>query len=231
MASRKRRITIDGRTIHTDSDSSIADALRDAGVENPPSRVITDGEIITPDQYNRPAPLHDMLTIQTDLVKGATLRDRLLDRELELITHFLSDFPTRKRAIELHDPYLVIRAFPLPDSYQTDSIDSVDLLMVVSSYYDLPPAGIHIPSNTPNRDQIVKHLGGHVSTGNPQLLLKQLPESSRKYVEQLPAAGWDWICLHTSNWTWKFNPFNLLEGDCLFKIVEYVFLSLSGKHR
>ncbi|MGH8651189.1 MAG: hypothetical protein ACREUI_00435 [Burkholderiales bacterium] len=227
MARRKRTIVdVDGNVIVTDSDTTIRTALEQAGIANDVVSVVSGGEIITAEDFDRPAPAHGMLTNQTDIEKGgATLRERLLNREFDLIARFLSTFTGRKRSLELDDTYLLIRAFPLPDSYATDY---VDLLFVISGYYDLPPGGLHIPSKTPNREQIVKHLGGHVQV-NSSHVLNHTPASYRKTVDQLAQLGWDWICLHHKNWSWKFNPESLLSGDCLFKFVENVFIALSGK--
>lgn len=169
-----------------------------------------------------------MLINQTDLSKGATLRDQLLNIEYELISRFLADFHGKPRSIELKHNYLLISAFPLPDSYATDH---VDLLFIITAYYDLPPAGIHIPRNTPNRDQIIAHLGGHVTSGTPSYVLEHTPAIYREEVKKLADLGWDWICYHYKNWTWKLNSQKLLAGDCLFKYVENIFAALSGNHR
>jgi hypothetical protein len=94
-----RRIKIDGGNVtDIDFDTSISDALREAGLGDR-AHVIAGGEIIRPSDFNRPLPAHDMLTIQTPLEKGASLRDRLLDQELVLIvTRFLYKFDDRERS-------------------------------------------------------------------------------------------------------------------------------------
>jgi len=229
MARRKRTISVDGNNhISVDEETSIRQALTMAGFETetmPPS-ITSGGEIITASDYDRPVPAPTMITNQTDMVKGAPLRNRLLDYEFELISHFVSEFPGKPRSIELDDNYLLIRSFPLPDSH---IVDSVDLLFSISAYYAAPPPGLHIPKNTPNRDQIAKHLGGHVFTGTPSVLLNRIPQAYRKHVEQLK--DWDWICFHMKDWVWTFNPLNPLASDCLYKFVEAVLVALSGKHR
>jgi hypothetical protein len=81
----KRRITkIDGGSILADTGSSIRDALDLAGISNVP-QVVSGGEIITQSDFNRTAPAHDMLINLIPIEKGASLRERLLDRECELI--------------------------------------------------------------------------------------------------------------------------------------------------
>lgn len=147
------------------------------------------------------------------------MRERLLGKELELIERrFLRQFPDR-RFMEVDDNILVFRGFPLPDDYTPDR---VDLLIVTLGYPDVPPAGVHIPSNTPNRGQIADRLGGHV--------YNSVPSSLREHVEELDGR-WTWICYHYSDWVWRLNPNNLLSGDCLYKYIENVFAALSGGHR
>jgi hypothetical protein len=226
----RRRIRIDGGgETHIDTDTSIRDALREAGITNMPPSVITGGEIITSDDYNRPLPANDMLTNQTDLEKGATLRDRLLDQELVLIaTRFLGEFPGRERSLELDDNRLLIRAYPLPDDY---SPDYIDLLFVIGGYPELPPAGVHIPAKSPNRQQIVDRLDGHVQA-NSTIVLNHTPERYRKYVEELAKQGWEWFCFHYQRkWQPPVSPTNLLSGDCLYKFVEATFAALSSGYR
>jgi hypothetical protein len=221
MARRKSAI-IDGKIILDDTGGTIRDVLGRAGKGNPPS-VVSGGEIIPATDFNRPAPAHDMLTNLTPLEKGAALRDRLLDQEFELIaSRFLCEFPGRERSLELDDNTLLIRAFPLPDDYNPDHID---LLLVISGYPEVPPAGIHIPSQSPLRQQIDKHLGGHVHGRG------SLPESDLGYVEGLTNYGRDWLCYSYHNRSWKLNPNTLLAGDCLYKFIENVFAALSGGHR
>src|SRR5918998_1271736 len=90
-------------------------------------------------------PACDMLLNVTRIVKGATLRDRLLDQELELIaTRFLGEFPGRERSLELDDNSLLISAFPLSNAYNPDY---AEFLFIISGYPEVPPAGIHIPSD------------------------------------------------------------------------------------
>jgi hypothetical protein len=220
----KRRIKIDGGN-DTDIDfgTSISEALREAGITNMPPCVIAGGEIITARDFNRPLPAYDMLTNQTALEKGATLRDRLLDQELVLIaTRFLGEFPGRERSLELDDNTLLIKAFPLPDDY---SPDYIDLLFVISAYPELPPAGVHIPSQSPLRQQIAKHLDGHVHGKS------LIPSSDLDYIKGLTNYGVTWICYGYHNRSWKLNPNNLLAGDCLYKYVEATFAALSGGYR
>jgi hypothetical protein len=226
---KRRIIKIDGESTLADTASSIRNALNEAGITNMPTSVVTGGEIIMASDFNRPAPPHDMLLNQKPIVKGATLRDRLLDQEVELIALFLWQFDGRERSLELDDNTLLIRAFPLPDDY---SPDHIDLLFVICGYPEVPPAGVHIPAKSPNRQQIRDHLGGHVQA-NSTLVLDNTPASYRKYVEELAKQGWDWICYHYKDWSWQhpMNPNNLLAGDCLYKFIENVFAALSGGHR
>ena len=219
-----RRIRIDGSgETHIDTGTSIHDALREAGITNMPDSLVTGGEIIRAADFNRPVPACDMLLNVTRIVKGATLRDRLLDQELELIaTRFLGEFPGRDRSLELDDNTLLIGAFPLPDDY---SPDYAEFLFIISGYPEVPPAGIHIPSDSPLRQQIAKHLGGHVYGRG------LIPESDLKYIEKFTKYGSEWTCFHYESYSWKLNPNNLLAGDCLYKFIENVFAALSGGHR
>lgn len=229
MARRKRHVTIDGNSHIIEPEASIADALRMAGFESMPPSITSGGELITVTDYSRPVPSHDMTTNQTDMVKGGgTLRERLLDSEFDLITRFLSEFPGRKRSVEMDDNHLLIRNFPLPDSY---TLDHVDLLFLISAYYAAPPAGIHIPHNSPNREQIAKHLGGHLMSTTPSFVLDHTPERNREQVKKLADLGWDWVCFHFKGWEWRLNPQNLLAGDCLYKLIENVFVALAGRHK
>src|SRR5205823_4639631 len=107
-----------------------------------------------------------------------------------------------------------IGAFPLSDDYNPDHID---LLFIISGYPDVPPAGIHIPSQSPLRQQIAEHLGGHVHGRGV------FPESDLKYVVKFNKHGCDWLCYSYHNHSWKLNPNNLLAGDCLYKYVENIF--------
>jgi hypothetical protein len=225
---KRRTIIIDGGSILADPGISIGDALRQAGMTIMPASVVAEGEIITPDDFNRPAPPSGMLTNLTPISKGAALRDRLLDQEMDLIaTRFLAQFDGRTRSLELDDNALLIRSFPLPADI---SPDYIDLLFVICGYPDVPPAGVHIPSKTPNREQIAKRLGGHVQA-NSTHVLNNTPSRYRKYVEELAEQGWDWICYRYEDWSWKLNPNNLLAGDSLYKFVENTFAALSGGHR
>jgi hypothetical protein len=228
MAKRRvRHIKVDGGNIVYDTGNSIRDVLEGAGIDNP-AGVISGGEFITASDFNRPLPAHDMLTIQTPIKKGASLKDRLLDYECALIVNrFLVQFDDKPRSLELDEEALIIRAFPLPDDY---SIDQIDLLFVICGYPDVPPAGVHIPSKTPNREQIREHLGGHV-IANSTYVLDHTPERYRQYVDELAKQGWEWICFHFKDWSWKLKPYNLLSGDCLFKYVESVYVALSGGYK
>jgi hypothetical protein len=224
---KRRVIKIDGGSILADTGSTIRNALEQIGMENVPS-VVTGGEIITASDFARPLCSHDMILNLTPISKGASLRDRLLDYECTLIANrFLVHFDSQPRTLELDEDALLIRAFPLPDDY---SIDQIDLLFVICGYPDLPPAGVHIPSTTPNKEQIREHLGGHVMATS-SYVLDHTPERYRKYVEELNKQGWDWICFHFKDWSWNLKPYNLLSGDCLFKYVENVFAALSGGYR
>ena len=227
--SKRRTIIIDGGSIIADPGISIGDALERAGITNLPPSVVTGGEIITPDDFNRPAPPSGMLTNLTPISKGAALRDRLLDQECDLIaTRFLAQFDGRTRSLELDDNALLIRAFPLPDDI---SPDYINLLFVICGYPDVPPAGAFFPSNTPNREQLAKRLGGHVQA-NSTHVINHTPAGYRKYVEELSKRDWEWwICYRYEGWSWKLNPNNLLSGDCLYKFVENTFAALSGGHR
>lgn len=90
---KRRIISIDGENYAINSQSTIRAALEEAGLESPPS-VVSGGEVITPSDYDRPAPPHGMITNVTPIEKGASLRERLLDRECELIaTRFCASFP------------------------------------------------------------------------------------------------------------------------------------------
>jgi hypothetical protein len=229
MATRRIRIDGSGET-HIDTDTSIRDALKEAGITNIPPSVITGGEIITTRDFNRPLPAYDMLTIQTDLEKGATLRDRLLDQELVLIaTRFLGEFPGRERSLELDDNSLIIRFFPLSNDY---SPDYIDLLFVICGYPEVPPAGVHIPAKSPNRQQIRDRLEGHV-LANSTIVLNHTPERYRKYVEELAKQGWEWVCFHFKGWSWEHpvSPATIMQGDCLYKYVEATFAALSSGYR
>jgi hypothetical protein len=222
-----RRIKIDGNVTDIDFGTSISDALREAGLGDR-AHVIAGGEIIGPSDFNRPLPPHDMLTNLTPLVKGASLRDRLLDQELVLIvTRFLYKFDDRERSVEIDDNSLIIRAFPLPADY---SPNYIDLLFVIRGYPEVPPAGVHIPLNCPNRQRIRDRLGGHVQADSTYVL-SHTPESYRKYVEDLAKQEWEWICLHFKDWSWKLSPDALLAGDCLYKYVEATFSALSSGYR
>jgi hypothetical protein len=220
----RRIIKIDGgNDTHIDTDSTIRKALDTAGITNLPPSIVSGGEIIRASDFNHPVPSHDMLLNQTPIVKGASLRERLLDQELELIaTRFLGEFPGRERSLELDENSLLIGAFPLPDDY---SPDYIDLLFLISRYPEVPPAGIHIPSESPLRQQIAKHLDGHVYGRS------LIPESDFRYIEKFSKYGRIWTCLHYEKHAWKLNPNNLLAGDCLYKFIENTFAALSGGHR
>jgi hypothetical protein len=180
-----RRVRIDGKFIYVEEGETIRDALRKGGMNQMPPSMVTGGEIIKPADYNRPVPSYDMLTNQQDIVKGGSVRDRLLDQEVELIaTRFLADFPGRERTIELDDDTLLIGSFPLSDDY---SPNYTDLLFVIHFYPDAPPAGIHIPSQSPLRGQIEKHLNGHVHGSFV------CPEGDLKYIEKFSKFGRDLV--------------------------------------
>ena len=224
---KRRVIKVDGGNVLSDTASSIRNVLEQVGIENPMS-VVSGGEIITAADFDRPLPDHDMLVNLTEIEKGASLRDRLLDYECNLIaTRFLVQFDSMPRSLELYEDSLIIRSFPLPDDY---SIDHLDLLLVTAGYPEIPPVGVHIPSNTPNREQIREHLGGHLQA-NSTYVLNHTPERHRQYVEGLARDGWDWVCYHFHDWSWQLKPHNLLAGDCLYKYVENVYVALSGGHR
>src|SRR5438105_36303 len=107
---KRRVIKIDGGSILADTGSSIRNTLETAGISNVPS-IVSGGEIIQAAYFIRPEPAYDMLTNLTPIEKGATLRERLLDQELELIaTRFLGEFPGRERSLQLDDNSLLIAA-------------------------------------------------------------------------------------------------------------------------
>src|SRR5919108_5910033 len=91
-----------------------------------------------------------------------------------------------------------------------------DLLFVICGYPELPPAGVHVPAKSPNRQQIRDHLDGHV-LANSTIVLDHTPAGYRKYVEELAKQDWEWICFHFKDWSWQLspNPNTLLAGDCL----------------
>lgn len=212
---RRKRTMVDGKIIE-DEGGTIQSALEAAGRQDV-SHVIAGGELITAEHFDRPATAHDMITNQTDIEKGATLREYLLNREFDLITtRFLAQFSGIPRSLELTDSTLFIRGFPLPDSY---SPDHIDLLFLISGYPDTPPARVLISCESSQRRQIVDHLGGHVST--------YIPSSDLELAQKLSNS----ICFHYKNHKWKLNPFNLLGGDCLYKFCENLFVALSGGYK
>jgi hypothetical protein len=219
---RRKQVIIDGENRPIGSDSTIRTVLEEAGRPNVPS-VVSNGEVITPIDYDRPAPPHGMTTNARPLEKGASLREHLLDQEFDLIASFLSEFSGRTRTLELNDSYLLIRSFPLPDDYNPDHID---LLLVISRYPDAPP-GAYIPAKSPNCNQITEHLGGHVMTD-------YIPSGYRKEFEEakkLVGSAWNWVCYHYVDYSWELKPNNLLSGDYLYKYCENLFAALSGGHR
>lgn len=226
---KRRTISIDGENHPSHFDSTIREVLEEAGLETPPS-IVSGGEVITPGDYDRPAPPR-MILNATPIEKGGSLRDRLLDQEFKLIARFLWEFPGRCRFMEIDDEKLVIRAFPLPDDYTPDHID---LLIVTLGYPNVPPAGVHIPANSPNRGQIREHLNGHVMSGIPSHLLDHAPESYREQLKEVVGDGWDWCCYRYTDWKWRkppINPNTLLSTDGLYKFIENVFAALSGGQR
>jgi hypothetical protein len=216
------RVRIDGKFIFVEEGDTIRDALRKAGMDQMPPSMVTGGEIIRAADYNRPVPSYDMITNQKDMVKGGSVRDRLLDQEVELIaTRFLAEFPGRERSLETDDDTLFIGSFPLPDDY---SPNYIDLLFVIHSYPEAPPAGIHLPSESPLRGQIEAHLNGHVHG------IGYCPDSDLKYIKKFSQFGREWLCLYYRDNSWKINFINLMEGDCLYKFVENAYVALSGGH-
>jgi hypothetical protein len=105
-----RRVKINGKFIYVEEGETIRDALRKGGMNEIPPSIVTGGEIIKVADYNWPVPSYDMLTNQSDMVKGGSVRDRLLDQEAELIaTRFLAEFPGRERTLEMDDDTLFSR--------------------------------------------------------------------------------------------------------------------------
>ena len=140
-----QRIIVNDGVVEVDPASTLRDILQWLGLAEVPS-VVANGEVITPNDYDRPAPPHGMVTNATPIVKGGypSLRQRLLDIEISLIVNrFLRQFPGMPRSLELANNTLLFRAFPLPNDYTPDH---VDLLIVTWGYPDVPPAGVHIPS-------------------------------------------------------------------------------------
>lgn len=125
-----------------------------------------------------------------------------------------------RRSLELDDNTLLIRAFPLSDDYTPDY---TDLLIVTRGYPDASPAGVHIPSKSPNLKQIANHLSGHV--------MDNILSRFREHIEELVDSRWSWVCYHHKDWGWRLNPNNLLAGDCLYKYIENLFAALSSGHR
>lgn len=215
MARRKRTI-VDGQIIEEEA-PSIQSVLDAAGIQHA-SHVLSGGEVISSSDFNRPAPSRRIITNQTNIIKGAALRDRLLDQEFELIsTQFLGHFDGIPRSLELDDDSMVIRSFPLPDDY---SPDHIDLLFVITRYYEVPPAGVHIPSDCSQINQISKHLGGHVHAS--------IPSSDVSVVNKYSNYGRHYICFQYKDLSWQLNPHRLLAGDCLYKFIENLFVALSG---
>jgi hypothetical protein len=64
------RVRIDGKFIFVEEGDTIRDALRKAGMDQMPPSMVTEGEIISAADYNRPVPSYDMITNQKDIVKG-----------------------------------------------------------------------------------------------------------------------------------------------------------------
>lgn len=216
-----RRVKINGKFIYVEEGETIRGALRIKGGMNqiPPS-IVTGGEIIKVADFNQPVPSDDMLTNQSDMVKGGSVRDRLLDQEAELIaTRFLAEFPGRERTLEMDDDTLFIGSFPLPDDY---SVNYINLLFVIHSYPEAPPAGIHLPTESPLRREIEAHLNGHVHG------IGACPDSDLKYIKKFSQFGREWLCFRYRDSSWKINFINLLEGDCLYKFVENAYAAFSG---
>jgi hypothetical protein len=217
-----KRYSVDGETIVVEEGSTIREVLEEAGCGNA-AQVVAGGEVIAPEDYNRPAPPSGMLTNCTPIEKGDSLRERLLDEEALLITsRFLKRFPKIKSSLEVSENTFLFHNFPLPqDGYKPNQID---LLVVTWGYPDVPPAGVHVPAKDyPNRERIAERLGGHV--------FYHVPSSLQEHVEELAEQGWSWVCLHFTNWSWRLNPKNLLSGDSLYKYTENIFAALSGGHR
>lgn len=232
MARRKQTI-IDGTIVDVQPDSTIRDVLTMAGIDHIPN-IVSGGEVISARDFNRPIPPHDIITNQRNMDKGASFRDRLLNKKFDLISGFLGKFDGIPRSVQLDHNYILINGFPLNDDYLPD--DHVNILIVTVGYPDIPPAGIHFPSIARSRDKIAQHLGGHVLSRLGNFLPAHIPESYRnkitKFSNALADNGWVWICFHYQDWRWKFNPVNIMSGDCLYKYCcENLFAALSGGYR
>ena len=216
----RRIITVDDRDIIVDSDNPTLDeGLRRAGKSIAKGAVVPGKGIISQKDFGK-TPLPDRVyTNPTDIEKG-TLRDRLINEEMDLIAkRFLATFPGKRRQIirDDNDTYLLIANFPLPDNYDPDY---VDLLIVTVGYPDVPPAGVHVPVELENLREMGRRLGGHIMPD------ENLPKSYKQHVHELERHGWRWICYHYNDWQWQLNPNNLLSGDCLFKYVESLYAVL-----
>ena len=164
------------------------------------------------------------------------VKESLLKKDLILIKkYFLNEFSgVKSRGIRVGGgdkgiDWVLFKKFPLPDNF-TDKKGTVyeykpdyeDILFVLSEYPKIPPFGVHIRSDSPNKRLIKKALG-HTFNGIPYS-----GERYEKISNDLSEKGWSWICFHYANDTWNFNTSDIKKGDNLFSYIESLFAFLSG---
>ena len=173
------------------------------------------------------------LTNQTDMVKaGAKLK--YLNEDLALFyQNFLSDHLQKGTKIEVYGEdvdkdvdYICIRNFPLPNFYTVEGEykdeykpTKEDIIVVIAEYPEFSPHGIHIRSDSPNRERIEEALRGHLydaAIGHPE------------DTEDLEEQGWNWLCFHYEGKRWNFNLKDIKRGDCLAKYFINLYVALSG---
>lgn len=140
-------------------------------------------------------------------------RLELLRQDIVGIRAFLDEFgdcargEPRSVGLSRTGELLLLRNFPLPNSFRPDYIDA---LLVVADYPGTPPIGLYV-----------------LNRNNAALLWRLERVFSmyrdRAFYRAPPIPGYTWICYHYAGDVWHFNAARLAAGDNLRKFLMSFF--------
>ncbi len=137
----------------------------------------------------------------------------LLRRDIAGIRAFLEEFggcasgEPRSAGVNGTAETVLLRNFPLPDSFRPDYID---MLLVVADYPGTPPIGLYVLNR------------------NNAALLQRLERvfsmyRDRAYYKAPSITGYTWICYHYAGDVWRYNAARPEAGDNLRKFLMSFF--------
>ncbi len=172
-----------------------------------------------------------IVPFQQDLIDGASVAERYLQKEFPLMLNFFKDRgvdPTINYEFDTPGEYWMQLDFPLPKYafYEKDGKivkykfpNSIEpIVIVLNGYPDIPPIGFFIEKESPNKKVFQEVFKDH---------LFDKPFFSNKNVKEFFKDNWHWICFHYENFEWNFNRFDITKGDTLTSYLYAMFYKLT----